>query len=606
MAAASAINAPDVAMVVDGGTVAATAPAAPLSSTVAQPVLMAQAAQLLQQESLDGVDSTLSRNREQNAGTGIPADEATGPAATPDIAMAQAAPASVDELRSLPQQARADASFKVLEDERRQIPQQQASAQLMAAMQPEEQVLNTLPVEVQPTRMEKAMKSVAESPGRRPAGTGEISNGQSDGFDQYGAPIMPAADGAVSAKVVDKPVFRNEGGTLAGAELSADVAAAQDREEAKPPTVIRAFAGGWGKGSGAGAGGSVAKDELSGWTEKQKSDKKLALNQPKEAALLGEREARTGDVQRSTVAAEHALQNPARGAGGKLNDGRILGADADAKSTTGTRGNLGLDRGRAVELAKERPETKSDSTPMPGYLSMSGSFFRPEKDHLLSFQAEIPTAKQPFSTFSLHVSDVSFQLAKDALTKGIMPDPARIRPEEFYNAFDYNDPSPAPGEEVACRIEQANHPFLQQRDLVRIALKVAAAGRAAGQPLRLTLLLDTSGSMEREDRAISVRRALETLATLLGPQDRVTLIGFARTPRLLAEQVPGDQAGKLVEIAARTPSEGGTNLEEALTLASAMALKQKLPAAQNRIVLLTDGAANLGNASPVRLARQIE
>ncbi|CAN5578304.1 hypothetical protein BH09VER1_BH09VER1_32060 [soil metagenome] len=220
--------------------------------------------------------------------------------------------------------------------------------------------------------------------------------------------------------------------------------------------------------------------------------------------------------------------------------------------------------------------------------------------------SEVETSKQPVSTFSLHVSDVSFQLAKDALAKGTVPDPERIRPEEFYNAFDYNDPAPAPGEEVACRIEQCAHPLMQQRDLVRIALKVAAAGRAAGQPLRLTILLDTSGSMEREDRAASVRQALQTLATLLGPNDRVTLIGFARTPRLLADQVPGDQAQKLVDIAARTPSEGGTNLEAALGLASELALKQRLPAAQNRIVLLTDGAANLGDADPARLAHQIE
>ena len=216
------------------------------------------------------------------------------------------------------------------------------------------------------------------------------------------------------------------------------------------------------------------------------------------------------------------------------------------------------------------------------------------------------TASQPFSTFSLHVSDVSFQLAKDALARGEMPDPTRIRPEEFYNAIDYSDPAPAAGEEVTCRIEQCAHPILQQRNLVRIAMKVAASGRNAGQPLRLTVLLDTSGSMEREDRAASVRQALKTLATLLGPNDRITLIGFARTPRLLAEQVPGDQAVSLVEIAARTPSEGGTNLELALALASEMALKQRLPAAQNRIVLLTDGAANLGNANPARLARQIE
>lgn len=222
-----------------------------------------------------------------------------------------------------------------------------------------------------------------------------------------------------------------------------------------------------------------------------------------------------------------------------------------------------------------------------------------------AFLSEIKTAKQPFSTFSLHVSDVSFQLAKDALNRGTRPDPTRIRPEEFYNAFDYNDPAPAPGQEVVCRIEEAAHPFLQQRDLVRIAVKVAAAGRAAGQPLRLTILLDTSGSMQREDRATSVRRALQTLASLLGPNDRVTLIGFARTPRLLAEQVPGNEAEKLVQIADQTPSEGGTNLELALKLASEQALKHFLPQAQNRIVLLTDGAANLGDANPNELASQI-
>jgi len=276
-----------------------------------------------------------------------------------------------------------------------------------------------------------------------------------------------------------------------------------------------------------------------------------------------------------------------------------------------TRGNTGL----LASANWERPVRKFDakdsvstSAPVSGDTPIARRLNPPaqDKERSLAFQNEIKTAKQPFSTFSLHVSDVSFQLAKDALARGTMPDPDRIRAEEFYNAFDCGDPAPAPGEEVACRIEQCAHPFLQQRDLVRIALKVAAAGRAAGQPLRLTILLDTSGSMEREDRAASVRRALGTLASLLGPNDRVTLVGFARTPRLLAEQVPGDQAKKLVEIAAHTPSEGGTNLEQALALAAQLALKQRLPAAQNRIVLLTDGAANLGNADPARLAREIE
>ena len=222
-----------------------------------------------------------------------------------------------------------------------------------------------------------------------------------------------------------------------------------------------------------------------------------------------------------------------------------------------------------------------------------------------SLRAEVAANTQPVSTFSLHVSDVSFRLTKAALDRGARPDPAAIRPEEFYNAFDYGDPSPASGEPVSCRVEQSAHPFLQQRNLVRIAMKVPATGRGAGQPLRLTVLLDTSGSMEREDRAASVRKAMEVLASLLGPDDRVTLIGFARQPRLLADRVPGDQAAKLVEIIGRTPAEGGTNLEEALKLAGEHARAQFTAGAQNRIVVLTDGAANLGNDDPVQLSAQI-
>jgi secreted protein with Ig-like and vWFA domain len=219
---------------------------------------------------------------------------------------------------------------------------------------------------------------------------------------------------------------------------------------------------------------------------------------------------------------------------------------------------------------------------------------------------EVQAANEPFSTFSLHVSDVSFRLAQAALERGELPDPGAIRPEEFYNAFDYGDPAPGPGEPIACRIEQAQHPFLQQRNLVRIAMKVPATGRGAGQPLRLTVLLDTSGSMERADRVATIRRAFSVLASLLGPADEITLIGFARQPRLLADRVPGNQAAKLVDIIARTPAEGGTNLEEALNLAGQQARAHFAATAQNRIVVLTDGAANLGNDDPAHLAAQVE
>ncbi len=222
-----------------------------------------------------------------------------------------------------------------------------------------------------------------------------------------------------------------------------------------------------------------------------------------------------------------------------------------------------------------------------------------------SLRTETATSQQAVSTFSLHVSDASFRIAKAALSRGEAPEPASIRPEEFYNAFDYGDPSAVAGEPVACRIEQSAHPFLQQRNLVRIAMKVPATGRGAGQPLRLTVLLDTSGSMEREDRAAVVRTALTSLVSLLGVDDRIKLIGFARQPHLLADRVPGNQAAGLADLVAKTPFEGGTNLEEALKLAGNLARGQFTASAQNRIVLLTDGAANLGNDDPAQLAAMI-
>jgi hypothetical protein len=76
---------------------------------------------------------------------------------------------------------------------------------------------------------------------------------------------------------------------------------------------------------------------------------------------------------------------------------------------------------------------------------------------------------------------------------------------------------------------------------------------------------------------------------------------------LLADRLGGEAAREqLVELVRRTPAEGGTNLEAALALAEELALRQYQAGGQNRVVLLTDGAANLGNADPEQLASRIE
>jgi Mg-chelatase subunit ChlD/uncharacterized membrane protein YgcG len=221
-------------------------------------------------------------------------------------------------------------------------------------------------------------------------------------------------------------------------------------------------------------------------------------------------------------------------------------------------------------------------------------------------QPEIATSENAFSTFSLNVSDVSFKLAAASLEKGQLPEAASIRSEEFINAFDYRDPEAAAGVPVAFASERARYPFAHNRELLRFSVKTAAQGRQAGRPLNLVLLLDNSGSMERADRVAIIHEALRVLAAQLQPQDSISVITFARTPRLWVDGISGDKAGEALDQVSGITPEGGTNLEEAMNLAYQTALRHYLANGANRVVLLTDGAANLGNVDPDALKRKVE
>ncbi len=259
----------------------------------------------------------------------------------------------------------------------------------------------------------------------------------------------------------------------------------------------------------------------------------------------------------------------------------------------------------AMELGKKLAEPSSRTT-IAGLPASGLREGNRKNDQSLD---ELAAANEPFSTFSLHVSDVSFKLAAAALAGGNWPDAAKIRIEEFVNALDYFDPLPTSDERVTCQIEQAIHPFMLQRNVLRISIRTSATGRPQNVPLRLTLLLDNSGSMERADRRQTIRQAFAALAGQMKPNDQVTLIAFANQPRLLAERVSGSQIAELVSLVENLPSEGGTNIEAALNLAMEKASEGITPenaaGLQNRIVLMTDGAVNLGDANPATLSQLV-
>ena len=222
------------------------------------------------------------------------------------------------------------------------------------------------------------------------------------------------------------------------------------------------------------------------------------------------------------------------------------------------------------------------------------------------FDPEVDTLRNPVSTFSLHVGDASFGHAAASLENGEWPDPEGIRPEEFINAFSYRDPLPARDAPVALHAERARHPFGHAREILRVGVRTRSSGRDRTTPLNLVLLLDGSGSMERSDRQFIVAQALEALGRSLQEGDTISLVRFARQARVWGEGIPGPQAPAEIRRLLSLVPEGGTNLEEALLLAYRTAGKHFLDGGLNRIVLLTDGAANLGDTDNANLQSLVE
>lgn len=373
-------------------------------------------------------------------------------------------------------------------------------------------------------------------------------------------------------------------------------------------------------GAAQAAGSAVVVDSI-------RSNQDLALeegqkgDQVHSALYKAEGNFKLGKYEEAAREYENVLRVDPYNKGARRGLERVSGAKSDyyRSAYDQTRAELLMEVDKSWELAIPGNDGKpvdplmNELTPAPAIDAKKAQGEAPDVQAPVAKQKEAPLAltelsaeQEPYSTFSLRVSDNAFRIAQAAMAQGQRPAAESVRVEEFYNAFDYGDPVPTAQEPVAASIEQSAHPILPQRNLLRIGLRTAASGRGAGQPLHLTLLIDQSGSMSRSDRSGALHTAVRELSSLLQPQDHISVIGFSRTPRLLAEKIPGDQPQRLLDLLARTPSDGGTNLEEALKLGEIVAKRNELAGAQNRLLLLTDGAANLGNADPDRLAAWVK
>jgi Ca-activated chloride channel homolog len=217
---------------------------------------------------------------------------------------------------------------------------------------------------------------------------------------------------------------------------------------------------------------------------------------------------------------------------------------------------------------------------------------------------EVATAEDNQSTFALDVDTGSYTVTRGYLTNGLLPDTASVRTEEFVNYFPQAYPPPADG--MGIHVDGTAAPFLDDpaKRVLRVGLQAAVVEEADRQPANLTFVVDTSGSMEGQNMEM-VKAGLTRLVDSLRPDDQVAIVSFSTEAELRLPMTPLTDKDAIQAVIAELAPQDSTNVEAGLRLGYEQAQANLREGGINRVILLSDGAANEGEQDPAVLAEQI-
>ncbi len=215
----------------------------------------------------------------------------------------------------------------------------------------------------------------------------------------------------------------------------------------------------------------------------------------------------------------------------------------------------------------------------------------------------VGAADDPLSTFALDVDTGSYTVGRRFLDEGSLPPRESVRPEEYVNAFDYSYDTPRDGLEIS--VDGGPSPFDEENVLVRVGVQGEVVndedrGRAA-----LTFVIDTSGSMDRDDRLGLVKESLTILVDELDDDDTVAIVTYSDDSGIVLEPTDVADRDVILDAIDDLGPGGSTNLEAGLREGYRLARDAFDENGINRVVLASDGVANSGVTDPDALAAMI-
>ncbi len=224
------------------------------------------------------------------------------------------------------------------------------------------------------------------------------------------------------------------------------------------------------------------------------------------------------------------------------------------------------------------------------------------------------------STFAVDVDNGSYTLTRSYLERHTLPPKDAVRVEEFINFFDHRYAPPRPSEFVpasydrrgwedenafAIHLDAAPSRFGEDLVLLRVGLKGREIDVRNRKPANLTFVIDVSGSMARENRLELVKRTLFLLLDELKGQDHVAIVVYGSRARTVLPPMSLENRSIIESaIASLTPS-GSTNAEQGLVEGYINAARAFQPGWINRVILCSDGVANVGRTGAEDILKRI-
>lgn len=220
----------------------------------------------------------------------------------------------------------------------------------------------------------------------------------------------------------------------------------------------------------------------------------------------------------------------------------------------------------------------------------------------------VASANDNLSTFGVDVDTGAYTLARSYVQDGFLPPEDAVRSEEFVNYFNYHYPNPKRGETFTIHVDGAPSPVLADAShrMMRVGIQGYAVPADERPNANLTFVIDVSGSMDMENRLGLAKRALYLLVDELCPTDQVAIVVYGDTAHRILPMTSAEEKQTILRAINQLAPEGSTNAAAGLELGYEIAAKNFDPEAINRVILVSDGVANVGPTESDQILRLIK